>query len=34
MAKDNRKKGCPNLDCSYNKDKKFQNKEHKNANAW
>lgn len=24
MAKDNRKKGCPNLDCSYNKDKNFQ----------
>ena len=24
MAKDNRKKGCPNIDCTYNKDKVFQ----------
>lgn len=24
MAKDNRKKGCPNTDCTYNKDKVFQ----------
>ena len=24
MAKDNRKKGCPNTDCKYNKDKVFQ----------
>ncbi len=24
MAKDNRKKGCPNLNCTYNKDKTFQ----------
>ena len=24
MAKDNRKKGCPNIDCTYNKEKVFQ----------